>query len=56
MKITEKTKKIYESPSLIVTEFDTKDIIMTSGLITAEEILGYGTIDFDQLQIEIDLN
>ena len=49
-----KTKKTYESPSLTVTELDTKDIIMVSGLITANEILGHGKIDF--AQIEIDFN
>ena len=54
MKIFEKTKKTYESPYLIVTELDTKDIIMVSGLITAQEILGQGTTEF--AQIEIDLN
>ena len=53
----ENIKKTYESPYLTVTELDTKDIIMTSGfgsLITAEEILGQGTIRFEQ--IEIDFN
>ena len=54
MKIFEKTKKTYESPYLIVTELDAKDVIMVSGLITAQEILGHETIEF--AQIEIDLN
>ena len=53
-------KKIYEVPSLTVTELETKDILMTSGLLGSElltknEILGHGTIDYyDMIEIDLD--
>ena len=46
-------KKKYEAPTIYVTEIETEDIILTSGLL-GSEILGYGTIDYNM--IEIDLN
>ena len=47
-------KKVYESPNLTVTELKTEDVIMVSGLIGAKDLLGYGVINFDL--VEIDLN
>ena len=48
-------KKIYESPALMVTEIETEDIILVSGLITviSEKLLGQGTIDFSEIDIDL---
>lgn len=53
-------KKKYEAPTIYVTEIETEDILMTSGLLGSElltknEILGHGTIDYYNM-IEIDLD
>ena len=50
-------KKIYEVPSLAVTEIETKDVVTVSGLIgdnllAGDKALGYGKIEW----IEIDFN
>ncbi|MDO5477593.1 MAG: hypothetical protein Q4G23_00325 [Clostridia bacterium] len=48
-------KKKYESPALSITELEVEDVMLVSGfssLVTAEEILGQGKIQW----IEIDLN
>lgn len=52
-------KKIYEAPVLCITELETKDIMMTSGLIGSEllgknEILGYGSIDYGMIEIDLE--
>ncbi len=50
------TKKTYESPYLTITEFVANDIIMASGvssLITAEGLLGKGTIGFNEMEIDL---
>ena len=48
-------KKIYESPALMVTEIETEDIILVSGLTTVaeENLLGQGEIKFEEI-IEAD--
>ncbi|MBR2884416.1 MAG: hypothetical protein IKB93_06435 [Clostridia bacterium] len=53
-------KKKYEAPTIYVTEIETEDIILTSGLLGSEilernEILGHGTIDYYNM-IGIDLD
>lgn len=51
-------KKIYEVPVLCITELETNDIMMTSGLIGSEllardEILSYGIIDYSMIEIDL---
>lgn len=49
------TKKTYESPYLTITVFVANDIIMASGvssLITAEGLLGKGTIGFNEIDLK----
>ena len=50
-------KKIYESPALMVTKIETEDIILVSSLITviSENLLGQGTIDFSEIDLDTDL-
>ena len=49
-------KKKYESPTLEITVVNEKDIICTSGLdLISIGTLGHDTINFGQLNIEMDL-
>ena len=50
-------KKIYESPTLMVTKIETEDIILVSVLITviSENLLGHGEIYFSEIDLDTDL-
>ena len=49
-------KKKYESPTLEVTVINEEDIICVSGLdLISIGSLGHGTLGFEELNIEIDL-
>ena len=54
---TSENKKVYESPQILITEIKTEDIMVTSGirtLITSEDLLGNGVIEWETLNIEAD--
>lgn len=54
---TSENKKVYESPQILITEIKTEDIMVASGigtLITSENLLGSGVIEWETLNIEAD--
>ncbi|MBR6720001.1 MAG: hypothetical protein IKL74_03730 [Clostridia bacterium] len=54
---TSENKKVYESPQILITEIKTEDIMVASGigtLITSENLLGNGVIEWETLNIEAD--
>lgn len=50
-------KKTYKRPIFTITDIETEDIITVSvfdSLITANEVLGYGTIKFSQIEVDFE--
>ena len=57
MKIYKAEKNKCESPCLKVTDIETEDVITTSTfstLITADDILGHGKINFSQIEVDFE--